>query len=177
MRDLGRVQSTANFTICSGFFTGDIALQCHWVHFIVRLLQCRNLHKLKHSPLVIRAGNHWWVSDQLGKEDGFMRAEVGEADMKLPPVKGWEVYKPGTGMFSWTGEWSSKGQTLQCSRHPSGDFAGYFVPQNQSNQSKVTSANKNSFHGKSIAGSNLENDCQRDDGTLRRVKILVLLHC
>ena len=127
MRDLGRVQSTANFTICNGFFTGEIAQQCHWVHLIVRLLQRRNLHILKHSLLVIRAGNHWWVSDQLGKEGGYMRAEVGEANMRLPPVQGWEVYKPDTGMFSWmfrTGEWSSEDQTLQCSRHPSGDFAG-----------------------------------------------------
>ena len=79
------------------------------------------------SPFFIRAGNHWWVSDQLGKEGGHMRAEVEEADKRLPPVKGWEVYKPRNGMLSWmsrTGEWSPKGQTLQCSRHPSGDFAG-----------------------------------------------------
>ena len=44
-----------------------------------------------------------------------MRAEVEEeADMRLPPVKGWEVYTP------WKGEWSSEDHTLECSRHPTG---------------------------------------------------------
>ena len=72
------------------------------------------------SPF-IRADNHWWVSDQLGKEGGHMRAEVGKANTRLPPVKGWEVYKPGKVMF-WKGEWSSEDHTLECSRHPTGQF-------------------------------------------------------
>ena len=45
-----------------------------------------------------------------------MRAEVGEADQRLPPVKGWEVYTP------WKGEWSSEDHTLECSRHPTNQF-------------------------------------------------------
>ena len=68
----------------------------------------------------IRVGNHWWVSDQLGKEGGYMRAEVGEADQRLPPLKGWEVYKPGK-WISWKGEWSSEDQTLECSCHLEAD--------------------------------------------------------
>ena len=73
------------------------------------------------SPLFIRAGNHWWVSDQLGKEGGYMRAEVEEADTRLPPVKGWEVYKPGNLMLG-NGEWSSEDHTLECSRYPTGQL-------------------------------------------------------
>ena len=73
------------------------------------------------SPFFIRAGNHWWVSDQLGKEGGYMRAEVEEADKRLPPVKGWEVYTPGKSM-SRKGKWSSEDLTLECSRHPTGQF-------------------------------------------------------
>ena len=91
------------------------------VHLIARLhcymlhATCYMLHADGLSPF-IRAGNHWWVSDQRGKEGRFMRAEVEEADKRLPPVKGWEVYTP------WKGEWSSEDQTLECSRHPTNQF-------------------------------------------------------
>ena len=53
-----------------------------------------------------------------------MRAEVGEgeADKRLPPVKGWE--------FHTTSGWCSEDQTLECSRHPSAESAGQFVRQN-----------------------------------------------
>ena len=57
--------------------------------------------------LFIRAGNFWYVSDQLGEEAGFLRAKVGEADQLLPPVKGWEFYGGG--------KWDSD-PTLECSR-------------------------------------------------------------
>ena len=56
--------------------------------------------------LFIRAGNHWRVNDQLGKESSGLRAEVGEANQ--PPVKGW--------MFYTGSEWSSEDETLECSR-------------------------------------------------------------
>ena len=72
------------------------------------------------SPLFIRAGNHWWVSDQLGGEDGFMRAAVEEeADKLLPPVNGWQFFT--------TNGWSSGDRTLECSCHPSAESAGQFV--------------------------------------------------
>ena len=75
--------------------------------------------------LFIRAGNHWWVSDQLGKKGGYMRAEVGEENMRLPPVKGWEVYTPGKSMSCKSFrrlQKASEDLTLECSRHPTGQF-------------------------------------------------------
>jgi len=60
-----------------------------------------------------RANKHWWVSDELGKDDGYMRAELEEANRSLPPDKGWEV-KPRW----WKDSWSSEDQTLECSCHP-----------------------------------------------------------
>ena len=45
-----------------------------------------------------------------------MRAEVGEANMGLPPVKGWEVYTRGKLMF-WTDD-----HVLECSRHLTNHF-------------------------------------------------------
>ena len=118
-----RAQSIATFTLSSCPFTGEIALHEHLVHLIASLLLCQNLHI---TDALFRAGNHWWVSDQLGKKDGFMRAAVGEADQKLPPVKGWEAYKPGKLMF-WKGKWSLKDQTLECSCDPSAESAGQVV--------------------------------------------------
>ena len=56
--------------------------------------------------LFIRSGDYWWVSDEVGKEAGFLRAKVGEADQLLPPVKGWEFWDGG--------KWDSD-PTLECS--------------------------------------------------------------
>ena len=62
-------------------------------------------------PLSIRAGNHWWVSDKVGKMGGGLRAEVGKVDQLMPPVQGW--------MFWNERKWSDKDYTLQCRRQPS----------------------------------------------------------
>ena len=55
--------------------------------------------------LLIRVGDYWWVSREVGKkvselkwrvnneleeEVGYLKAKVGEADKLLPPVNGWE---------------------------------------------------------------------------------------
>ena len=43
--------------------------------------------------LLLRAGDFWWVSDELGKESGWLRAKVEtEEDKKMPPVQGWQYY-------------------------------------------------------------------------------------
>ena len=61
------------------------------------------------SPLLTRSDDYWWVSTEVGKEDGFLRAEVGEEDQLVPPVNGWQFKK-------WFGtKWSSE-ETLECSR-------------------------------------------------------------
>ena len=61
--------------------------------------------------LFIRAGDFWYVSDQLGKKTGYLTAEVVEENNPLPPVNGWQ--------FAKKGEWSSDDNSLQCSREPS----------------------------------------------------------
>ena len=62
-------------TISSNFFTGKIALHVQ----LTAKLPYYALHILTTDALslFIRAGNYWWVSHQMGEEDGFMRAEVG----------------------------------------------------------------------------------------------------
>ena len=62
------------------------------------------------SSLLTRSDDYWWVSTEVGKEDGFLRAEVGEEDQLVPPVNGWQFFG-GT-------KWSSDG-TLECSREVS----------------------------------------------------------
>ena len=57
--------------------------------------------------LLIRSGDYWWVNEEVGAEDGFLSAKVGEADQLLPPVKGWKFYDGG--------KWDSD-PTLECSR-------------------------------------------------------------
>ena len=106
-------------TISSNFFTGKIALHVQ----LTAKLPYYALHILTTDALslFIRAGNYWWVSHQMGEEDGFMRAEVEEeADKRLPPVKGWQF-------FTTSGWFSSGDHTLECSRRPSAESAGQFV--------------------------------------------------
>ena len=54
-----------------------------------------------------RSDNYWLVSTEVGKKDGFLRAEVGEEDQLVPPVNGWQ-FKDGT-------NWSYD-ETLECSK-------------------------------------------------------------
>ena len=61
--------------------------------------------------LFIRAGDFWYVSDQLGEEAGYLRAEVVEENNPLPPVNWWR--------FAKESGWSSDDNSLQCSREPS----------------------------------------------------------
>ena len=62
---------------------------------------------MQFSTALKRSDNYWLVSTEVGKKDGFLRAEVGEADLLVPPVNGWQ-FKDGT-------KWSSD-ETLECSR-------------------------------------------------------------
>ena len=71
---------------------------------------CNALHTLWLTLLFIRAGDFWYVSDQLGEECGFLTAEVVEENNPLPPVNGWQFRKKG----GW-----SYDNSLQCSREPS----------------------------------------------------------
>ena len=61
--------------------------------------------------LLIRAGDFWRVSDEVGKEAGLMKAKVvWKEDQLMPPVNGWEYWDGG--------KWESD-PTLVCSREVS----------------------------------------------------------
>ena len=61
--------------------------------------------------LLLRAGDFWWVNDELGKEEGWMKAKVEtEEDKKMPPVQGWQ--------YSDDSNWQSD-PTLEASRQVS----------------------------------------------------------
>ena len=62
---------------------------------------------MQFSTPLSRSDNYWLVSTEVGKKDGFLRAEVGEEDQLVPPVQGWQI-NDGT-------KWSSD-ETLECSR-------------------------------------------------------------
>ena len=58
--------------------------------------------------LLIRAGDFWWVSEEVGKEEGWLKAKVvTEEDKRMPPVKGWTYYD---------GSKYQPDPTLECSR-------------------------------------------------------------
>ena len=41
--------------------------------------------------LLLRAGDFWYVNDELGEETGWLKAKVEtEEDKKMPPVQGWQ---------------------------------------------------------------------------------------
>ena len=43
--------------------------------------------------LLLRAGDFWYLSEELGKEAGWLRAKVKtEEDKKMPPVQGWQYW-------------------------------------------------------------------------------------
>ena len=64
---------------------------------------------LSHNQLslLLRAGDHWWVNNKVGKEDGWLKAEVVEEDPLVPPIKGW--------LYGDWPDWKSD-ETLECSR-------------------------------------------------------------
>ena len=46
--------------------------------------------------LLLRAGDFWYLSEELGKEAGWLRAKVEtEEDKKMPPVQGWQYGEGG----------------------------------------------------------------------------------
>ena len=60
--------------------------------------------------LLLRAGDFWFLSDELGEEEGDMSAKVEtEEDKKMPPVRGWQY---------WDSKWQSD-PTLEASRQVS----------------------------------------------------------
>ena len=61
--------------------------------------------------LLLRAGDFWWVNDELGEEDGWLAAKVEtEEDKKMPPVQGWQY---------WDGSKWQSDPTLEASRQVS----------------------------------------------------------
>ena len=61
--------------------------------------------------LKIRAGEFWWVSDEVGKEiSGLKSKVVWEEDQLTPPLHGWQYYVSADG-----GKWNSD-PALVCSR-------------------------------------------------------------
>ena len=66
---------------------------------------------LTELSLLIRADDYWWVDTDLGRKVGLLRAKVGEADLLLPPVQGWEYYDVGDGNY--------KSDAARCSREVS----------------------------------------------------------
>ena len=62
--------------------------------------------------LPIRVGDDWWVSSTVGKEAGYLMAEVvKEEDKLMPPVKGWQ--------YGIVGGFFDSDPTLVCSREVS----------------------------------------------------------
>ena len=61
--------------------------------------------------LLLRAGDFWYLSEELGKEAGWLRAKVKtEEDKKMPPVQGWQY---------WDGSKWQSDPTLEVSRQVS----------------------------------------------------------
>ena len=65
------------------------------------------------NSLFIRAGEFWFVSNEVGEEDGDMRSKVvREEDRVTPPLHGWQYWN------RFDGKWKSD-KTLLCSREVS----------------------------------------------------------
>ena len=79
------------------------------------LLNC-TLHEcslvtLTLNSLFIRAGEFWWVFNEVGKEFGGLKAKVvREEDRLTPPLHGWQYWDGG--------KWESD-PTMLCSREVS----------------------------------------------------------
>ena len=56
------------------------------------MVQCLCVTVLLTALPPFRIGDYWWVSSEVGKETGRLKAKVGESDHLLPPVQGWEFY-------------------------------------------------------------------------------------
>ena len=60
------------------------------------------------TALLIRVGDIWWLSKEVGKKAGELEAKVvTEEDKQMPPVKGWTY---------WDGDKDQSDPTLECSR-------------------------------------------------------------
>ena len=77
---------------------------------IVQRISEKQMFTLPHNQLslLLRAGDHWWVSEQVGEKDGYLKAEVVKEDPLVPPINGWSYYDDGD-------NWKSD-ETLECSR-------------------------------------------------------------
>ena len=97
---------TMNITICTG---ETLVAWCkHKSHFHKFSLHKCSLVTLTLNSLFIRAGEFWWVSNEVGKETGALKSKVvWEEDRLTPPLHGWQ-YRVG-------GKWVSD-PTLVCSR-------------------------------------------------------------
>ena len=72
------------------------------------VVQCLCLMHTELS-LLIRAGDFWWVSDEVGKKGGWLKAKVvRDMNQLRPPHKGWQFCDD-------RGEWESD-PTMVCSK-------------------------------------------------------------
>ena len=58
--------------------------------------------------LLLRAGDFWWVSDEVGKKDGRLKAKVvsDQDQLDQPPLKGWQYWDGDKWAFDTTMVWS-----------------------------------------------------------------------
>ena len=59
------------------------------------------------NSLFIRAGEFWWVNDEVGKDEGYMKSKVvREEDRLTPPLHGWQYWGDGKWTSDQTMVWS-----------------------------------------------------------------------
>ena len=84
---------------------------------IVQRISEKQMFALSHTQLslLLRAGDHWWVSCVVGVKDGWLKAEVVEEDPLVPPINGWSYLYTG-GLSWWNSDFRKSDETLECSR-------------------------------------------------------------
>ena len=76
---------------------------------IVQRISEKQMYSLPHNQLslLLRAGDHWWVSSDRARKKGGGDALAVKEDSLVPPINGWSYY--------YGGNWKSD-ETLECSR-------------------------------------------------------------
>ena len=73
--------------------------------------------------LLIRAGDFWWVNDEVGEETGWLKAKVVSDQrwwLDQPPLKGWQYYDGDN--YKWESD-----TTMVCSRQVSPAYTKIIV--------------------------------------------------
>jgi len=82
----------------------------------------RQLHDVRANQCqyyLFRVGDYWWVNDEVGEEERYLRAKVGEANELLPPISGWEFWdEDDCSDDNVDDDWHSD-LTIECSREVS----------------------------------------------------------